>query len=119
MKAAVRMLVPGLASIASRISWNEPIMVAGQKTFINEMLAMAGFENRVKADRYPVLDLEDLQKLNPEFLLLSSEPYPFKEKHLDFFREILPNSQILLADGELFSWYGSRLLHSSEYFRRL
>lgn len=99
--------------------WNNPIMVAGQKTFINEMLEKAGLENVVKVDRYPVLELEELKKLNPEFLLLSSEPFPFKEKHLVAFQEFLPNSKILLADGELFSWYGSRLLHSAEYFRRL
>jgi ABC-type Fe3+-hydroxamate transport system substrate-binding protein len=99
--------------------WNEPIMVAGQDTFINEILGHAGFENLIDSSRYPVLEIEDLQKLHPNYLLLSSEPFPFKEKHLDFFRELLPNTQIELVDGELFSWYGSRLIHSAEYFRRL
>lgn len=99
--------------------WNEPIMVAGQHTFINVMLEKAGFENMVVSSRYPVLEKEDLEKLNPDFLLLSSEPYPFKEKHLDFYSRLLPKSQIKLVDGELFSWYGSRLIHSADYFRRL
>ena len=94
-------------------------MVAGQDTFINVMLEKAGFENLIDGSRYPVLEKEDLQRLNPDFLLLSSEPFPFKEKHLDFFRTLLPNSQIKLVDGELFSWYGSRLVHSADYFRRL
>ena len=99
--------------------WNEPIMVAGQDTFINVMLEKAGFENLIDKPRYPDLEKEELQRFNPDYLLLSSEPFPFKEKHLDFFRELLPNSQIELVDGELFSWYGSRLIHSAEYFRRL
>ncbi len=99
--------------------WNEPTMVAGRDTFINVMLEKAGFENLVESSRYPVLEKKDLQRLNPDFLLLSSEPFPFKEKHLDFFHTLLPNSQIKLVDGELFSWYGSRLVHSADYFRRL
>lgn len=99
--------------------WNEPIMVAGQNTFINVMLEKAGFENLIDKLRYPVLEKEDLKRLNPDFLLLSSEPFPFKEKHLGFFRALLPDSQIKLVDGELFSWYGSRLVHSADYFRRL
>jgi ABC-type Fe3+-hydroxamate transport system substrate-binding protein len=99
--------------------WNEPIMVAGQDTFINVMLEKAGFENLIASTRYPVLEKENLQKLNPDFLLLSSEPFPFKEKHLDFFRTLLPQTEIKLVDGELFSWYGSRLIHSEAYFRRL
>lgn len=99
--------------------WNEPIMVAGQHTFINVMLEKAGFENMVVSSRYPVLERKDLEKLNPDFLLLSSEPYPFKEKHLDFYARLMPNCQIKLVDGELFSWYGSRLIHSADYFRRL
>lgn len=99
--------------------WNDPIMVAGQDTFINVMLGKAGFENLIDKPRYPVLEKEDLQRLNPDFLLLSSEPFTFKEKHLDFFRELFPNSHIELVDGELFSWYGSRLINSVEYFQRL
>lgn len=99
--------------------WNEPIMVAGQDTFINVMLEKAGFQNLINETRYPVLEKENLEKLNPDFLLLSSEPYPFKEKHLEFYSRLLPNCQIKLVDGELFSWYGSRLIHSADYFRRL
>jgi ABC-type Fe3+-hydroxamate transport system substrate-binding protein len=99
--------------------WNEPIMVAGQDTFINVMLEKAGFQNLINETRYPLLEKEDLEKLNPDFLLLSSEPFPFKEKHLDFFRSLLPKAKITMVDGELFSWYGSRLIHSADYFRRL
>ncbi|WP_268034195.1 ABC transporter substrate-binding protein [Algoriphagus sp. PAP.12] len=99
--------------------WNNPIMTAGRYTFINEMLQFSGFENLVQSDRYPQLDLEEIKDLNPEYLLLSSEPYPFKEEHVEFFQSHFPNTRILLVDGELFSWYGSRLLKSRKYFESL
>ena len=99
--------------------WENPTMAAGKNTFIHEMLNMAGFENLINGERYPEIDLEYLKELNPEFLLLSSEPFPFKEKHLTYYRENLPTTQVMLIDGEMFSWYGSRLQYSGEYFRSL
>lgn len=54
-----------------------------------------------------------------DLLLLSSEPYPFKQKHLEELQTLLPWTKIMLVDGEMFSWYGSRLLYSAEYFKNL
>lgn len=99
--------------------WNDPVMVAGKDTFIDEMMAVSGFENLMKDSRYPVLTLQELKDLAPEFLLLSSEPFPFQERHLSFFQQELPDSRIMLVDGELFSWYGTRLLKSRKYFESL
>lgn len=99
--------------------WDNPIMTAGQGTFINVMLKLSGFDNLSQTDRYPQMEMEDIKELNPEYLLLSSEPFPFKEKHVDFFKSHFPNTQILLVDGEMFSWYGSRLLKSRKYFESL
>jgi ABC-type Fe3+-hydroxamate transport system substrate-binding protein len=99
--------------------WNDPIMVAGQDTFINEMLSIAGFKNLIQTSRYPEVEPVELQLLNPDYLLLSSEPFPFKEKHLDFFKALLPNANIRIVDGEFFSWYGSRLLKALPYFKSL
>jgi ABC-type Fe3+-hydroxamate transport system substrate-binding protein len=96
--------------------WNKPMMAAGSDTFINEMLSYAGFENLIQTSRYPELSKDELVRLNPEYLLLSSEPFPFKAKHFEEFEELLPKAKIKLVDGELFSWYGSRLLKSKEYF---
>lgn len=95
--------------------WNDPIMTVGSNTFINEMLAFAGFENLIQESRYPKIDLEVLKNLNPEFLLLSSEPFPYKEKHVAFYQKELPSTQVIIVDGELFSWYGSKLLKSKDY----
>lgn len=99
----------------------KPYMAAGKATFIGDMLQKMGFQNVIKDEdsRYPEISLADICALNPEMLLLSSEPFPFKEKHIDELKYHLPNTKILLVDGELFSWYGSRLKKSVAYFNAL
>lgn len=99
--------------------WKDPIMVAGKNTFINAMMDKAGFKNLMESSRYPVLSLEEISILNPDFLLLSSEPFPFKEKHLAEFQKSLPNTRVFIVDGEIFSWYGSRLKHAAEYIKKM
>ncbi len=96
--------------------WKNPWMVAGNHTFINDMLQRAGFEN-IFADleRYPQINL-NLLKGNAELVLLSSEPYPFKQKHRQELEQLIPGIKIEIIDGEMFSWYGSRLLKSVDYF---
>lgn len=100
--------------------WRKPWMAAGGDTFINEMLEVCGWENVLKdTHRYPEISEEDLQKLSPDLIFLSSEPYPFREKHFEEFQKRLPNAQIKLVEGDKFSWYGSRLLKSGTYFQSL
>jgi len=100
--------------------WRKPFMVAASNTFIHEMLQRAGLENVFgHLERYPEVSLESIVAQKPDALLLSSEPYPFKEKHLEEFQEACPRATITLVDGELFSWYGSRLKLSPAYFREL
>ncbi len=99
--------------------WNNPYMVAGNNTFINEMLKVCGFKNAFEIERYPEVNAKQIEEANPQVILLSSEPYPFKEKHIQEFQAICPNAKILIVDGELFSWYGSRLLKAPEYFKQL
>ena len=101
--------------------WQNPLMVAGNKTFINDMLQRCGFKNCFQNlnGHYPEISVGQLQQANPELILLSSEPFPFQEKHVEAFRKICPQAKIMLVDGELFSWYGSRLLHAPSYFQKL
>jgi ABC-type Fe3+-hydroxamate transport system substrate-binding protein len=99
--------------------WRKPWMVAGQNTFINHMLSIIGLRNCVAAERYPELSASALTQLAPDFVFLSSEPYPFKEKHMAELQSLLPNARICLVDGEMFSWYGSRLLKFPDYQRSL
>lgn len=108
---------------AQRVSyfiWYNPLMAAGSHTFLHDILSRIGFENVFSSiPRYPETQWQELQRLAPDYVLLSSEPFPFKEKHLLEFREKLPNAKILLVDGELFSWYGSRLQASVAYFKKI
>jgi ABC-type Fe3+-hydroxamate transport system substrate-binding protein len=100
--------------------WNKPYMAAGKATFIGDMLSKIGLQNVLEQNsRYPELTIEVIKALNPELVFLSSEPYPFKQEHMDELQQHLPSSKIILVDGELFSWYGSRLTKSVAYFHEL
>lgn len=96
-----------------------PWMAAGTTTFINDMLSRLGLENVITETRYPELTDATIQKLNPEIMLLSSEPFPFNASHEEQLRKLLPQAKIVHIDGEPFSWYGSRMLKAPEYFRTL
>jgi ABC-type Fe3+-hydroxamate transport system substrate-binding protein len=98
--------------------WRNPYMTIGNDTFIHDMLGRCGFKNIFdNTTRYPAIDTWQLAQC--DLLLLSSEPYPFQQKHIDELQAELPNTRIMLVDGEMFSWYGSRLLHAPAYFTRL
>ncbi len=100
--------------------WRNPYMTIGGDTFINDMLLKGGFINAfADKKRYPEVSITDLQNANCQLLLLSSEPYPFKQKHMDTLAAELPDCKIVLADGEMFSWYGSRLLLAPAYIKNL
>ena len=100
--------------------WRKPYMTVGGDTYISDVMELCGFENVfVDEIRYPELTIERMQMENCELMLLSSEPYPFKQEHIDELQVHLPNCRIILVDGEMFSWYGSRLLKAPAYFRQL
>ena len=96
--------------------WKDPYMASGNDTFINSMLFEAGLKNLIQQPRYPEISIEQIQEMNPDYLLLSSEPYPFKEEHLKDLQPVLPNTKLIIVDGEMFSWYGSRMRMSWKYF---
>lgn len=105
---------------AAYFIWRKPWMAAGDDTFIDDMLRTAGFENVFAGlGRYPEISTEQLARTQPDQILLSSEPYPFAEKHFSAFLEICPQAQVRIVDGELFSWYGSRLRHAPVYLSGL
>ncbi|SOD11386.1 ABC-type Fe3+-hydroxamate transport system, substrate-binding protein [Pedobacter xixiisoli] len=98
------------------VIWKDPYMLAGRDTFINDILQKIGLRNIINGSRYPEIELPQLQTKNCELVFLSSEPYPFKEKHLKEIRLALPKTKVMLVDGEMFSWYGSRLVKAVQYF---
>ncbi|MES2829967.1 MAG: helical backbone metal receptor [Bacteroidota bacterium] len=95
--------------------WRNPFMAAGTSTFINDLLAINGLTNVINQTRYPEIDLQHLKSLNPELILLSSEPYPFSPVHFSELQSALPEAKVMLVDGEMFSWYGSRLVKAVQY----
>lgn len=99
--------------------WRKPYMAAGADTFIHKVLDMAGFQNCAPGPRYPEVTEQELMNLNPNQVLLSSEPYPFKVKHITEIKALLPDTEVRLVDGEIFSWYGSRLLKLPAYLESL
>lgn len=125
LAAAINQSFSEIEKIASLINtayliWRKPLMAVGANTFIHDMLLRCGFHNIFGSrSRYFNITVEDLRQLNCQLLLLSSEPYPFKDLHIQELQVLLPGTKIMLVDGELFSWYGSRLLQSPKYFSRL
>lgn len=100
--------------------WRDPWMTIGGDTFINAILKSIGLVNVFENEnRYPTINLESLESLGIDFVFLSSEPFPFKEKHISEIQEFLPKAKFFLVDGEMFSWYGSRLQLVHDYFKQL
>lgn len=129
-EAAAEQMVSAIADSFSRLQslrpcrtlyliWREPWMAVGPNTFIHDMLRRCGLANVVEQERYPALSMAQIEALAPEVVLLSSEPYPFKEAHRAELQKALPRARVLFADGEAFSWYGSRLLSAPAVFEQL
>ncbi len=98
--------------------WKGSYMAAGKNTFIDELLQINNFKNVIdtEASRYPEVGKEEFKKA--ELILLSTEPYPFKEEDAIRLRKEF-DVEIRLVDGEFFSWYGSRLIKAFLYFEDL
>jgi len=112
---------PKIAAIkVAYLIWKDPYMTVGRDTYINDMIEMAGFQNVFSSfERYPEITLSQLESSQCNLILLSSEPYPFSKKHIEILKENLPEIQCILVDGEMFSWYGSRMLLAPGYFQHL
>lgn len=101
--------------------WKNPYMTSGSDNYINEMLRLNHFENIYEAkSRYPEVDIENIRSDgDPELVLLSSEPYPFKEEDAFEIGRFTHHAKTVFVDGEMFSWFGSRMLKALDYFKLL
>ena len=103
---------------AAYLIWKNPYMTVGSDTFIDKVLQEIGFGNLFKDQkRYPEIQAEDLA--GADVIMLSSEPFPFKEKHILELKEIYPDKKIMIVDGEAFSWYGTHIAKCEDYFKEL
>lgn len=98
--------------------WKNPYMTIGSDTFINKILEKLGFENLFKdRKRYPEVLVAELK--DADVIFLSSEPFPFQQKHIDELHKDLPNNEMILVDGEAFSWFGTHLMKVDDYLKEL
>jgi hypothetical protein len=101
--------------------------VVGPQTYIHALLTHFGLVNFCEIERYPDLDqvimnkekLSNTRDFSPDYIFLSSEPFPFESKHMEEVQALFPKSKIVLIDGEICSWYGSRMLEVPAYFEQL
>ena len=101
---------------AAYLIWQDPIMTIGGDTYIHNVMEHIGLYNIFgERFRYPDTTIKELRQLSPQMILLSSEPYPFKQKHVEHFKNELPDTDVRLVDGEAFSWYGTRFIRKAEY----
>jgi iron complex transport system substrate-binding protein len=121
IRAAFAKLRPGAPSRVAYLVWGGPYMAAGRNTYIHALLEKCGFENVCGqlAGRYPRLTLETLRELAPHYVLLSSEPFRFDDSHLAELASQIANARVVRVDGEMFSWYGSRMLVAAGYLQGL
>lgn len=103
---------------AAYLIWKNPYMTVGADTFIHRILTEIGIENSFKdKTRYPEVTIHDLA--DTDLIMLSSEPFPFKEKHIAELKEYYPDKKIIIVDGEAFSWYGTHIAKCGNYFKEL
>jgi ABC-type Fe3+-hydroxamate transport system substrate-binding protein len=96
--------------------WRQPWMTVSRDTYISRMLGLVGWETfpADAAVRYPEVDLRAAAE-SVDRVLLSSEPYRFREKHLAEVAGLAPGARVTLIDGEMTSWYGSRAIAGLGY----
>ena len=113
--------LPGIGALRiAYLIWKKPYMAVGGGTFIDDVLSKLGLKNHfAQAPRYPETSIEELAAAKLDVLMLSSEPYPFADENVMQLAEQLPGTVVVLVQGEMFSWYGSRLRRSPAYFKKL
>jgi iron complex transport system substrate-binding protein len=106
---------------AAYFIWKNPYLVAGSDNYINEMMKLNHFRNIYEnKGRYPEIELKKMRlEGDPDLVFLSSEPYPFKEEDAFEIGRFTHHAKTVFVDGEMFSWYGSRMLKAFGYFRSL
>jgi len=111
--------IPNQQTKVAYCIWKNPWMWAGSANYISNMLELCGFKNVIDIHRYPEISMDDIINKKPELVFLSSEPFPFKEEHISELKKEYPNTNFKIVDGEMFSWYGSRMLKLPNYAQLL
>ena len=105
---------------AAVLVWRRPWMTMNGDTYGSSLLELVGIDNvfATDMDRYPEITLEEIGARRPEIVLLPSEPYAFKERHVAEVVAALPGVDARLVDGRDLFWWGSRTPEACERLRR-
>lgn len=99
--------------------WKDPWMTVSADTYISRMLAKVGWRTlgHDPGVRYPEVALDDATLERADLILLSSEPFPFKDRHARDLAAQFPAhaEKFMRIDGGLVSWYGSRAIDGVRY----
>ena len=97
--------------------WRDPWMTIAPETYISQTLSLFGWETvpRQTEERYPQVDIS---ACDVDRVLLSSEPFHFKEQHVREVEGLVPGATVSLIDGEMTSWYGSRAIRGLDYLAK-
>jgi ABC-type hemin transport system substrate-binding protein len=95
---------------AAVLVWRRPWMTMTGDTYASSLLEATGIDNVFAGDddRYPEVTLETIRSRRPDTVLLPSEPYPFKDRHVDEVAAALPGAHTQLVDGRDLFWWGIR-----------
>lgn len=107
---------------AAYLIWREPYMTVGGDTFIHDVMEHGGFRNAFgNQTRYPEVSLDELASMELDVVLCGTEPFPFHQKdaYTEEVRSALPHTTVEVVDGQVFSWYGPRLLYTPSYLEKL
>ncbi|MCG3152818.1 MAG: Vitamin B12-binding protein [bacterium] len=104
--------------------WRKPYMTINRDTYVHSVLELLHCANPWgnATDRYPAITVDELESEDPDMVCLSSEPFPFEEKHVAEYEALLPGSravqqgQVFVDDGTLYCWYGTRWVRALEHF---
>ena len=90
--------------------WRRPWMTLAGDTYGSSLLQLLGCLNVFTGQgvRYPVVELAEAAGRKPDLVLLPTEPYPFKERHLAEVTEGIPGADVVIVDGQDLFWWGIR-----------
>ncbi|WP_413513290.1 ABC transporter substrate-binding protein [Myroides odoratus] len=100
----------------------DPFLVAGDSTFIHELLTLNKFENvyASRAEKYPEVEVRKIRiQGDPELVFLSSVPYPFEEEDAFEIGRFTHHGKTIFVDGEMFSWFGTHVCKAFAYFKQI
>jgi iron complex transport system substrate-binding protein len=111
------------------IIWHDPIWTAGNSTFINEFITLAGGKNLAEdIQGYSTIDFEEILKRNPSIITVIENHGKNEENQLYQFVTTdnrlqtvaaIKNNQVYLIDSNLVSRPGPRVVSALQYFAQI